>query len=552
MKFLHRMIVLCLIAVLAAAVSPLLANGSQPANVAQAQEGGVSLYIPLVMKYHTSELPPFAIQIAGLSQITTSSAFARLSTAEAAETQAQLVAELDAAFPTMLEALKDSGAGYVRVYIDWASIQPVKGGDYAWSFYDKRLPQLHQAGLGLIATVTNAPLWAKVNQEDCGIISDTQAYYSFLTALEQQYPYIEVWEILNEPDAVPPYRCGNGVMNYGEAGQEYADLLQGAYDLLKGLNPATTVIMGGMAYDGFVDEDTEHFNRYFLDDMIVSGGASAMDGVNFHYFKNYAGGWEGWTHDGKPTCLGAINVADPEDTFYSPYGFDVIAKTSHISERLSTCYGVSPSMWLTETGANGVGPQNKDANLVNDPQSHLFGADLADQARYVYTVHARGFASGIENITWYALKILPELTPEDHQGLLFDARDNKDGVVLEDSPKPSFYAYKTLTRELGYYRYSNWVAFDPRTKPQAEAYQFKHLAGQNAGKDKLVAWSNSSNPVPLTLSNTQIRVVSCPVNGGSAAEVTVTDGGAGDADGAANGSIRLNLTIDPVIIELMK
>lgn len=549
MKLLNRLVVVCLVTALVAAAFPGLVNIALPANVAKAEDGGTTLYLPALSHNVTTELPPFSLQIAGLSQIKASAALAGLPAEEAAAAQEAMIAEMNAAFESMLDAIEASGAGYVRIYIDWAAIQPFQGVPYDWAFYDLRLPKLDKAGLGLIATVTNAPQWARVNGAQCGLIADPNTYYQFLEELYARYPYIDVWEILNEPDANDGYRCSGGVMNYGEHGGDYAALLEGAYKLLKGLNPAAKVIMGGMAYEDFTDQGGSNFVRNFLDDMVRAGGAAYTDGVNFHYFKNYADGWEGWTGTGQPTCLGAINVPDPGDKFYKPFGFDITAKASHVNERLKTCFGVEESLWLTEVGANGVGPDDPDYSEVSNQSSHFFGATLEDQAWYVFTIHARGFAMGAENITWYALKIMPNNTEDDYQGLLYDER-NKAGK--ENEPKPAYYAYQTMTRELGNYRFEQWVAFDPRTNPNAEAYQFRHVAGPAAGHTKIVAWSNNGGSVPLVLNATELRVVYPPAADGTPDEIIVTDGGAGDADQTANGSITFTLQAKPAIIEIVR
>jgi len=516
---------------------------NRPAVVTAQEETGLTLYLPQVSSEQSTVLPPYAIQIAGLSQITTSAAYVDLTPEEAAAAQELLMAELDTTFPNLVDALKQSGAGYARVYIDWNFIQPTEGGAYSWTWYDSRLSQLNAAGLGLIATVTNAPTWAVDTLDPCAyIITEVDAYYQFLEALVDHYPYIKTWEILNEPDAVPGYRCGSGVMNYGYAGAQYASLLQGAYTRIKAMDPSATVIMGGMAYDHFVDEDpvNNKFNRYFLDAVLDAGGAPYMDGVNYHYFHDFVDSWEGWiTAIDDPTCEGAIKVDEGGDTLYYSWGFDITAKASHVAERLRVCHNVTKPQWLTEIGHHGINPASIDPSRTDDT--------LENQARYVFTVHARGFATGAENITWYALKIVPTLTGYDHQGLLYDERDG----LLENEPKPAYFAYQTMTRELGNYRYEQWVTFDPRTRPAAEAYQFKHLAGAAAGNPKLVAWSNSTSDVPLTLARSSIRVVSRPGNGIFAEEFFVTDGGVMDADGAANGSIAFNLKLEPVIIELL-
>ena len=562
MKFLNRMLTGVMLAALVLAAVPALLDGARPASVARAQSGG-PIYLPLIDNAYIPEPPPFSIQIAGMSQIQASSVFAELSQAEAAQVQEELIAELDAAFPSILDAIKESGAGYVRLYVDWGSIQPLPGGDdsFNWTFYDKRMPKINDAGLGIIATISGVPAWAKEGKEPCNIMSadGVQAYYAFLEAFARKYHYVDVWEILNEPDAIPPYRCGDGLENYGKNGEQYAEVLQGAYTRLKRINPAYTVIMGGIAHEDFDEPNytNKNFYRYFLDDVIKAGGASFMDGVNFHYFKNFAAGWEGWTKEGKPSCLGIIDVNDRGDKFYAPYGFDITAKASHIAERLGTCFGVSKPLWATETGANGVGPNNPDHQYTQDPsdqnpKKHLYGATLDDQAQYVFKMHARGFASGVKNITWYAIQTIPSLLPEDHQGLLFDERDG----ASNGQPKPAYFAYQTMTRELGDYRYDTWLTFDPRSNPPAEAYQFRHFGGDNAGNPKVVAWINPPREpgVPieqksLTLPVPQVRVVTRP--GSGLPEEIVTDGGSGDLDGAGNGTITLELSVEPKIIELL-
>lgn len=560
MKFLNRMLTGVMLAALVLAAVPALLDGARPASVARAQSGG-PIYLPLIDNAYIPEPPPFSIQIAGMSQIQASSVFAELSQAEAAQVQEELIAELDAAFPSILDAIKESGAGYVRLYVDWASIQPAMGADYDWSFYDKRLEKINDAGLGIIATISGVPAWAKEGKEPCNIMSadGVQAYYAFLDEVAERYHYIDVWEILNEPDAVPKYRCGRGLENYGDKGEDYTRLLEGAYTRLKTKYPHAKVIMGGMAYDSFVDQGVNHFNRDFLDKVIEAGGANFMDGVNFHYFKDFARGWQEWTGEGKPTCPG-----DGPNKFFDPYGFDITAKASYISERLGTCFGVSKPLWATETGANGLGEGDPDYAKTGDPNSHFYGATLDDQAQYVFKMHARGFASGVKNITWYAMQIIPSLHEVDYQGLLFDERNTKNAP---GTPKPAYYAYQTMTDELGDYRYDTWIAFAPRSidgteaanlkRTTVEAYQFRHFGGDNAGNPKVVAWINPPREpgVPieqksLTLPVPRVRVVTRP-GSGLPKEITVTDGGSGDLDGAGNGTITLELSVEPKIIELL-
>ena len=160
MKSVKRNVILGLILTLVVIAFP------KPAGIVNAQViTGTTVYLPTVSNKLSDVLPPYSVQIAGLSQITTGADFANLTAGEAAAVKENLIAELDVAFPSMLEAIVQSGAGYARVYIDWNAIEPVENGPYSWSFYDNRLPQLHEAGLGMIATVTNCPPMGRFNDK---------------------------------------------------------------------------------------------------------------------------------------------------------------------------------------------------------------------------------------------------------------------------------------------------------------------------------------------------------------------------------------------------
>jgi len=194
---------------------------------------------------------------------------------------------------------------------------------------------------------------------------------------------------------------------------------------------------------------------------------------------------------------------------------------------MKTCYGVDKPLWLTEVGFHGkTNPGTSDMTLDN-------------QARYVFTVNTRSLSFGVENITWYAMKINPIVNADDYQGLLYDSRD----PGLENQPKPAYYAYQTLARELTGFRFSTTIG----GLSNAEAYVFT----DSCNLRKIVAWSNkTSGTSPLTLSSTSsARLTYRPYNNGAPNITTIFDGQSGDQDGSVNGSIRLALTLEPVIIQ---
>ena len=526
-----------------------------------------TVYLPCIAKeYCPGAAPsPFSVQIAGLSELNT----AGLSSIEVEQMKAQQIAEYAVELQSMVQWMKESGAGWARVYIDWASIQPTDptGGiaTYNWSNYDNWLSQVASAGVQIIATVSNPPNWAQDKAlNPCSnmvIEGKRENFYNFLAALVNRYktyPYnTHTWEILNEPDAIDGYRCDSGVSNYGVRGGDYAALLQGASSTIKAADSTAKVIMGGIAYDWFYLAEANppfndgspdgKFNRYFTDDIMTYGATDSLDAVNFHYFPDFALEWERWTVGDPPTC-GDYSIRDPNGTLYYPYGLDLVAKGSHFLGRLSTCFNVNKPLWVTEVGMHGIDPTstwvagNPFALNPTPIQRYQDGQTLENQARYVFKVYARGLSLGAENITWYAIKIIPSVTPGDFQGLLYDSRDGDK----DNTPKPAFYAFQTLTRELTGYAFSQTLALGTATDG-VEAYSFTHACNGT----KIIAWTNQTSPAPFVINSISSIQLAYRPGASGVQDGTILDGQSGDQDGIVNGSITLQLGVEPVIIQPM-
>lgn len=468
----------------------------------------------------------FSIQIAALHQM-------EPATMGLAQTEAEWLALYESAFVTLTTALKESGAGWTRVRIEWEMIEPNapepgQPPDYVWGpYHDVKLRLVAEAGVRLIATVVDSPNWAA--SVPCGPLYPDRLdeFARFLTDLVNRYKgppyYIKYWELVNEPDYTEPNGHAGGLGCWGYQGNQYAQMLAVAYPAIKGADPEATVLMGGVAHDWFI-EYGGYFYRYFPDRVMENGGGAYIDVLNFHYFPDFHAEWERWDPRSKdqrydwlypPNCG---NMFDGEGAQYEASGIDLMVKATFFRNRMAVCHGVEKPVWVTELAEHGY---------PDDPDS------LTNQARYIIQGYARGLAAGVENITWYSL----DRAPYDpyYQSLLYD----------DFSPKPAFYAYKALTAELTGYTYSHdrsvWIIDDniPRGyRYVREAYVFKNASGE----EKTVAWGSGR----LTFAPAdQLRVADREGN------VTfIADGGAGDADGAQDGTVELQLTADPVFAQV--
>jgi hypothetical protein len=285
-----------------------------------------------------------------------------------------------------------------------------------------------------------------------------------------------------------------------------------AASALKNADSEAVVLMGGVAHDWFTEYGGP-FDRTFPDDVMAYGGGRYIDALNMHYFPDFKAEWERWDPNSEdrqygwlpaPTCG---DVFDGEGTTYEAWGVDLQAKATHYRNRMLVCYGVDKPLWVTELAEHGYAGQ---------PES------LTRQARYVIQGYARGLAAGVENITWYALA-----TPNDtyEQGLLFD----------DWTPKPAFYAYRTLTDQLAGYEYARTVSADG-----VEGYVFRNPCGQ----EKTVAWGSGR----LTFAPAHgLYVVDREGN-----ETIIEDGRTGDADGTLNGAMQVRLSADPAFLTVRR
>jgi len=380
---------------------------------------GIS-YLPIIKNNACTVQPiesPFSIEIAALHQITSTNSMDQEINDE------QFYSWYNQAFPTLLSALKDSGAGWTRIVIRWSDIEPNEPGlglpvyDATWlQWYDNRISQISQTGVKIIAVINSAPVWANGDGANlCPAITaeHLQEYQQYIFDLVSRYskpPYnINTWEIFNEADNTTPERAGSHAC-FGNDSQRYAQVLSGSYQTIKNVDPNATVLMSGIAYEWWTEDPYfGPFYRYFPDDVTAVAGSSSFDGLNFHYFPDFYLEWERWNPPAQPpTCS-----RPPENPglAYDGRGIDLIAKKNNFTNRLSTCFGVNKPVWVTELAEHGV---------ITDPGS------LNNQAYYVIKGYSRRLAAGIKNITWFALA---EPNNSDYQSLLY----------LDFSPKPAFY-----------------------------------------------------------------------------------------------------------------
>jgi len=392
-----------------------------------------------------------------------------------------------------MQALK---AKWVRIQLYWDRVEPVDTApDYFnWSSWDAEAVGAASAGLYLIANIHGNPAWA-ADYPGGPLYPDHVAdFVELMQAAAERYdgdgyldapgsPMIQHWEFYNEPDNASVFLAEVGYGYWGDYGAEYADLYRQVYPVMKAANPTVKLLNGGVAYERFREEDPDFpYVRRFLDDFFAAGGGNYIDIFNFHYYPGFAYRW-------------------------APYGRGLMGKTAYFRSLLAQ-YGLNLPIVCTEIGQH------------SDPSR---GGSHETQSRYVVKSFVWAMAADLEYVNWFVLRDITAGFPYLY-GLLDDSWQRK----------PSFYAFSTLTEQLGHAVFVRTMSTGELGNAAAEGYVFSDQARQ-----VYVVWMNDEVTRPVRFAGSAAQVVDkygAPSN--------ISDGD----DGMVDGLVTVNVGPSPVYV----
>jgi hypothetical protein len=308
------------------------------------------------------------------------------------------------------EAATAAGAGYTRIILRWDVIQPANGADWKpANVPDPFIEQELAAGREVVGMLIGTP-----GSNDPRAVPDMAFWERFVRLVVQQYQgRIRHWVIWNEPDVWDATHPGSTWLGSEE---DYFHLLKTAYLAIKDIDPTLQVHLAGLTY--FWDQ--QHARRQYLDrllDVILADPDAPahglyFDGVIYHlYYKPLQA----------PQIIGEIQSMLG--------GRGIMAK----------------ELWINETNA----PPSQDAQ--EPPHgTPRFRVSLEEQSAFLIQEFSLAFASGANRVEFYKLRNSIE-HPESVEpyGLLRG----------DDSRRPVFDAYRTLTTYLGGFRSAQWERF---------------------------------------------------------------------------------------------
>jgi hypothetical protein len=313
-------------------------------------------------------------------------------------------------------AASEAGAGYSRIILRWDVIQPANGGDWKpANVPDPFIDQELAAGRELVAILMGTPAWAAADgTHDPRAVPNLDYWQRFVRLVVQQYRgRISHWIIWNEPDVWDPSHPGSTWLG---SETDYYQLLKTAYLAIKDEDPAAQVLMAGLTYFWDQQHGRRQYLERLLDVVLADPEAPAhgfyFDGIVYHLYY-------------KPLQAPAI--------------------ISEIQSILGGRGVMAKELWINETNA----PPSDDAQEPPLGTPH-FQVSMAEQSAFIIQEFSLAFAAGANRVEFYKLR-----NSADHP----ESVEPYGLLRADDSRRPAFDAYRTLTTYLSGFRSAQWERF---------------------------------------------------------------------------------------------
>ncbi|MFA6000836.1 MAG: LamG-like jellyroll fold domain-containing protein [Thermoleophilia bacterium] len=351
-------------------------------------------------------------------------------------------------FVTRLDLLGATGAGSLRVFLDWKDIQPQGPDSFYWDYMDAMFIAAHERHLNIVPSLVYAPAWAVAEEHrpERAVFSyppENQADFARFveTAVRRYMPGGELarqqgwsdgygathYEIGHEHNVSRVLKQDGSLFFTGWLGDidEYVDLLKTGHDALKGSCPSC-LVLNGATTDGMLPayggrRDPTGVRQYLwqgVEDLYEAiqkrhpGDPNAADNyfdiLNIHTYE-----WFMFSAEGKYPDL-YRPYAYPDPLWYRD-------RLGNVTEVMARYGDADKEIWLTET----TYPSTDDG----DPLSGFLGEQgQADALRMAYK-EASLFPQVKRVYWWYDYDVTYSL-----------------GLIRKDmSTKPSYDAFQELT-----------------------------------------------------------------------------------------------------------
>ena len=184
------------------------------------------------------------------------------------------------ALDARLDDLVSLGITWLRFDIDWSGVQHTSSTRFDWADTDRIVAHARARNLDLLPVLAFTPAWARVvdcNSDKCHPDSSS-SFATFAAAAATRYggQGVHAWEIWNEPNISQFW------LPRPDAG-DYVVLLKAAYQSIKNVDPAATIVTGSLA--STATEGSAISQLDFLEELYAAGAAGNFDAVGYHPYS---------------------------------------------------------------------------------------------------------------------------------------------------------------------------------------------------------------------------------------------------------------------------
>jgi hypothetical protein len=356
-----------------------------------------------------------------------------------------------------VELMAAAGVQSVRIDIDWFIIEQTQGdfGGGTLAYYDNFIQQCQAHNIEVLGILLDPPAWANGTTSNPNNIvppSDLSAtavnggpgsplYNAFVSFALDRWgvhgtspsgaKWIKAWEIWNEPDGSWAWAEPADTTSPWGAGNpdpvKYAELLKGAYTLIKATDPTALVL--GPSSSGADPNSATFDTTYALDGGFQGNWIETLyhEGIK-DYFDVYSA--HVYNSDYNPT--GEPTPSPPND---------VLARiTNNLLPIMEANGDGAKRMWITETGYYS-GPLN-----AGDPAT----VDAGTQAEFLTEgyAYAKAHMPNVDRLFWYDLAGLNTgSSNQEYFCVLATAPGNFEGdAAAYYTPKLAYDALKAIPK----------------------------------------------------------------------------------------------------------
>jgi hypothetical protein len=281
--------------------------------------------------------------------------------------------------------MADIGAGWERVVLSWADIQPNGPDDFSWlgrTLPPRALADELNRGVRMAGLLQFTPRWAATDLQDPGRSvprnldlpdDDPRNFWGrFVYETVRYYAgRIDEWIIWNEPEFHPGDAAGTGSYTWLGTDEQFARLMEVGYRAAKRANPHATIAFPGTSY--WVDRNSgrPQFYERFLRVLAANRDAPAN---NFF-------------HDAVPLNL----YRAPDDLVRVHQEF------LDVQQR----YGLTKPMWLLEL--NAMPTDDRTIPCADRHAGNPIQTTQTQQAAFAIQALALSAAAGYERVGFYQM-----------------------------------------------------------------------------------------------------------------------------------------------------